>query len=142
MKIIFVNVGKNVSGYVLKAKQHITTETFYRFLILDILKDYPKVVYLDCDLIVCHDVADLFDTDLGNNLIAATLDADFAGQCNMKHTDMRKYAKETLGLKDPFVYFQAGVLVLNTVEINKVITVQKLLEMSDTGIYRFQTRIF
>lgn len=137
LKIIFVNVGKNVSGYVLKAKQHITTETFYRFLILDILKDYPKVVYLDCDLIVCHDVADLFDTDLEDNLIAATLDADFAGQCNMKHTDMRKYAKETLGLEDPFVYFQAGVLVLNTVEINKVITVQKLLEMSDTGIYRF-----
>ena len=36
-----------VSDYKLDAREHITTETFYRFLILDILKEYPKVLYLD-----------------------------------------------------------------------------------------------
>ena len=137
IKFIFVNVGGRVSGYVLKAKQHITTETFYRFLILDILKVYPKVVYLDCDMIICHDVAELYDTDMGDNLIAGALDPDFSGQCNMKNSEMRQYCKNTLGLDNPFVYFQAGVLVFNVLEMNKVITVDKLLEMSDTGIYRF-----
>ena len=74
---------------------------------------------------------------MGKNLIAATLDADFAGQCNIKTSDMREYCKETLGIMDVFTYFQAGVLVFNVAEINKVVTVKKLLEMSDTGIYRF-----
>lgn len=137
VKFTFVNVSKKVAGYVLQAKQHITTETFYRFLILDILKDYKKVVYLDCDMIICHDVAELYRVDMGENLIAATLDADFAGQCNIKTSDMREYCKETLGIKDVFTYFQAGVLVFNVAEMNKVVTVKKLLEMSDTGIYRF-----
>lgn len=133
----FVNVGSRVAGYILQAKQHITTETFYRFLILDILKVYPKVVYLDCDMIICHDVAELYDTNLGDTLIAGSLDPDFAGQCNMKNSEMRQYAKNVLGLDNPFVYFQAGVLVFNVDEMNKVTSVQKLFEMSDTGIYRF-----
>jgi len=137
IEIRFINVKSRVAGYVLEAKQHITTETFYRFLILDILRDYPKAVYLDCDLVLLRDVADLYHTELGSSLIAATLDADFAGQCGLADSDMRQYAQETLGLDDPFVYFQAGVLVMNIRELNKAVTVRKLLEMSDTGIYRF-----
>lgn len=137
VKIVFADVGQKVSGYILRAKEHITTETFYRFLILDILKSYAKVVYLDCDLIVCEDVAKLYDTELGSHLIAAAQDPDFAGQCNMKHSDMRSYCKDTLGMENPFAYFQAGVLVLNVEELNKTVTVEQLLEMADTGIYRF-----
>lgn len=137
VKFTFINVSKKVAGYILQAKEHITTETFYRFLILDILKVYPKVVYLDSDMIICHDVAELYHTEMGDNLIAAALDPDFAGQCNMKTSDMRQYCQKILGLENPFEYFQAGVLVFNVTEMNKVVTVEKLLEMSDTGIYRF-----
>lgn len=137
ISITFVNVGMRVHGYILEAKEHITTETFYRFLILDILKDYDKVVYLDSDMIICRDVAELYDTDLKDNLIAATRDPDFSGQCNRKHSDMREYSHEIIGLKDPFRYFQAGVLVFNVRKFRKFITVKKLFEMADTGIYRF-----
>jgi len=137
ISITFVNVGNRVSGYVLQAKQHISTETFYRFLILDILKGYSKIVYLDCDMIVLRDVAELYRTEMGDHFIAAALDPDFAGQCNMRNSEMRQYCKNTLGLEDPFQYFQAGVLVFNVQEMRREITVQKLLEMADTGIYRF-----
>lgn len=137
VKIIFVNVLKNVSGYKLKAKEHITTETFYRFLILDILKMYPKVVYLDCDMIIMRDVADLYHTDLGTNLIAAAKDPDFMGQCNGADVKIKTYFDTVLKLESPYKYFQAGVLVLNVEELNKVTSVQKLLEMSDTGIYKY-----
>lgn len=137
VSIHFVNVGSRVANYILQAKQHITTETFYRFLILDILKDYPKVIYLDSDMIICRDVADLYNVDLGNNLIAGAKDPDFSGQCNMKNSEMRQYCKNTLDMDNPFDYFQAGVLVLNVAELNKVTTVQKMFEMADTGIYRF-----
>ena len=90
MRFNFENVSSRLAGYVLQAKQHITTETFYRFLILDILKVYPRVVYLDCDMIICHDVAELYDTDMGDNQIARALDHDLAVQSNMKKTEMRQ----------------------------------------------------
>lgn len=133
----FINVGRYVAGYRLQAKQHITTETFFRFLILDILKSYPKVVYLDCDLIVCRDIADLYAISLKEHLIAAVLDSDFSGQCNMKNAEMLQYCRETLGMEDPFSYFQAGVLVFNVQELRKTISVEQLFRMADMGDYRF-----
>ncbi len=137
VELSFVNVGKRVWRHVLQAKEHITTETYYRFLILDILKCYPKVVYLDCDTIVCRDVAELYHTELKDNLIAAVVDADFAGQCNKKNSEMRQYCLDVLKMDNPFLYFQAGVLVMNVRELRKQIDVEKLFDMSDTGIYRF-----
>lgn len=137
IKIYFINVSNKVSGYKLQAKEHITTETFYRFLILDLFKHCQKVVYLDCDMIICQDIAKLYDTQMGDHLIAAAIDPDFAGQCNMKTSDMKQYCQKTLGIENPFTYFQAGVLVFQVQEMRKTITVSKLLEMSDTGIYRF-----
>lgn len=135
--IQFMNVMQYVEGYRLQAKQHITTETFYRFLALQILKDIKKAVYLDCDMVICRDIAELFDTDLGGHLIAAVRDADFAGQCNRKHSEMMEYCKKVLHMEDASAYFQAGVLVMNIEGLNKVTSVRELFEMSDTGIYRF-----
>ena len=136
-RITFVNVCSKVAGYRLQAKEHITTETFYRFLILDILEMYEKVVYLDCDMIIERDVAELYHTEMGNNLIAAVRDPDFVGQYNGADPETKKYCDTVLKLKDPYRYFQAGVLVLNVKELQKVTSVQKLFEMSDTGIYKY-----
>lgn len=135
--IRFVNVAKKIAGYQLKAKMHITEETFYRFCILDVCKNQPKAVYLDCDTIVCRDLAQLYDTPLGHKLAAAVKDADFAGQCNRKDSGMRGYSRRVLGLKNPFGYFQAGVLVLNVEGLRKVTSVRKLLELAERGDYRF-----
>lgn len=137
VNITFINVTGYVSGYRLQAKEHITTETFYRFLILDILKVYQKVVYLDCDMIIMRDVAELYHTDIGDHLIAAAKDPDFMGQCNGANPDTKKYCDTVLKLESPYKYFQAGVLVLNVTELNKVTNVTKLLEMSDTGVYKY-----
>lgn len=137
VRVTFIDVTQNVSGYRLKAKEHITTETFYRFLILDILKDYDKVLYLDCDMIIMRDIAELYDIELGNNLIGAAKDPDFMGQCNGVNTVTKKYCEEVLKIKSPFQYFQAGVLLFNVTELKKVITVKELFEMSDTGIYKY-----
>jgi len=135
--VSFVNVRSRVAGYQLKAKEHISTETFYRFLILDILKMYPKVVYLDCDMIIRRDIAELYDVKLGDNMLAAVIDPDFAGQCNGANADTLAYCRDVLKLKDPLAYFQAGVLVFHMGQIADKISVQKLFEMSDTGIYKY-----
>lgn len=137
VELIFIQIGEYVDNYKLQAKDHITVETFYRFLILDIMKDYDKVIYLDCDLIVCRDLYDLFETDLEKNLIGAVHDVDFAGQLNSPWLRMKEYERKVLHLKEPYKYFQAGVLLMNISEMRKVITAKELLEMAATGIYKY-----
>ena len=106
-------------------------------MILDILKGYDKVLYLDCDMIIMRDIAELYDIELGNTLIGAVKDPDFMGQCNGANPATGKYCREVLKIKSPFQYFQAGVLLFNVAELKKVTTVKELLEMSDTGIYKY-----
>ena len=69
------------------------------------------MLYVVCDMIIMRDVAELYDTDLGNTLIGAALDPDFTGQCNGANTETKKYCDKVLKLKDCFQYFQAGVLL-------------------------------
>ena len=98
---------------------------------------YPKVVYLDCDMIIRRDIAELYDVKLGDNMLGAVSDPDFAGQCNGANADTLAYCRDVLKLKDPLAYFQAGVLVFHMGQIADKISVQKLFEMSDTGIYKY-----
>ena len=46
-----------------------------------------------------------------------------------------KYTKEILGLKDPYGYFQAGVLLLNTGEMRKLYPFQRWLEIASEPKY-------
>lgn len=135
--IDFVNVRESIDGFKLEAKEHISNETFYRFLILDILKNFSKVIYIDCDTIVKKDLAELYDIDIGESYVGAVSDPDFIGQCYMKDSSTRDYAENVLNLEDPREYFQAGVLVLNVAQLRKVYTVQDLLKMSENQQYRY-----
>lgn len=135
--IRFVSVAKYLKEYHLKAKGHITAETYYRFLIPDILKDYPKAVYLDCDTIIRGDMAKLYDISLGSCLLAAVRDADLIGQYYGANPDTRQYCDEILKLKDPCSYFQAGVLLIHIDACRKKITTERLFRMAETGRYKY-----
>ena len=52
-----------------KVSHHITKAAYLRFLIPDMLP-YDKAIYLDCDTVVLGDLTELYDTDLGDNVIA------------------------------------------------------------------------
>ena len=52
---------------------------------------YDKVLYLDSDLIVKGDVSELFNVELGDNLLAAVRDIDFLGNVNMQDGQRAKY---------------------------------------------------
>lgn len=132
----FVDVSHVISKYNLKTNnKHISVETYYRFLIQELLPQYSKVLYLDSDLIIKGDVSELFNVDLGSNLVAAVPDIDFAGNVNMPGGGRMKYAHDVLGLHDPYSYFQAGVLVLNTQEMRDLYPMWKWLEIASDNKY-------
>ncbi len=79
----------------------VTTETWFRCLLAELLPNADKVLYLDCDTIVRHPLDDLFATELANNLVGAVEDVSRS-----------KDNAARLNLADNF-YFNAGMLLIN-----------------------------
>lgn len=126
ISIRFFNALSLTKDYSLTASEHITTETYYRFLIQDILPNYDKVLYLDGDLVCNRDVAELFRTNIDGYLLAAVHDPDLCGQINLDPATLR-YLIQEVKLADPYLYFQAGVLLLNVKEMRKAYSLDQWL---------------
>ena len=115
--------------------EHIGIETYYRFIIQLVMPGYDKVLYLDSDLIVEGDVAELYDTELGDNLLAATRDVDYLGNLNMNDGIRLAYTKSKLKMSNPYDYFQAGVLLLNIRAMSEACTTAQWLEFASVRDY-------
>lgn len=128
MNLRFTNVDRELAGYDLSTNNaHISVETYYRFLIQKVLPFYDKVLYLDSDIIINGDIAKLYNIDLQGKLLGAVRDIDFLGNLNVKHGKRMNYAKTVLKMKNPYDYFQAGVLVLNTKAMREHYTIRQWL---------------
>ncbi|MGI6591633.1 MAG: glycosyltransferase family 8 protein [Eggerthellaceae bacterium] len=112
----------------LRVYGHFKIETYYRLIVPQIMPHSQKAVYLDSDLVVLTDVARLYDVEMGDNLIAATHDADTAGMYNGYDPDMKAYIDNVLKLDNPYDYFQAGVLVMNLEAFRARYTTREMLE--------------
>lgn len=109
-----------------------SAETYYRLFLSRILESYDKILYLDCDMIILHDVADLFNIDIGDNFIGATHDLSLLiasnNYSNWADTFL-KYVNDYLGMKDLNNYFQAGVMIWNLAKCREHDLTQKFLDM-------------
>lgn len=129
--IRFHDVSRAIAEFHLTTNNpHISVETYYRFIIQDALPFYTKILYLDCDLVVNGDIAELYDTNLGNAAIGAIRDIDFLGNLNMKNAERREYVDRVLHMSNPYGYFQAGVLVMNLDRMREIHTVHEWLEIA------------
>lgn len=113
----------------LRVWAHFKVETYFRLLLPQLLPDYAKVLYLDADMICLADVAELFDTDVEGRLVAACKDPDTAGIYNGVNRDVGQpdkqfYMDNTLGIRHPYEYFQAGTLIFNLDEWRRCIRVE------------------
>lgn len=103
----------DVTAYVkdadLRELSFFSVETFYRLFISQILTEYTKVIYLDSDMLIVHDITELFHTEMNGHPIAAVHDI----VCSY----LADHARE-LGL-DMRNMFNAGVLVIDTKEYER-----------------------
>lgn len=95
---------------------HFGIATYYRLFIQNLFPNLEKVLYLDCDIVVLRDVADLFNVDLGDNMLAGAIEQFVANT-----EEYSTYTKYALGL-DSQKYINAGILVmdLNKFRENKI----------------------
>lgn len=111
--------------------RHITAMTYLRLAIIDILSEFDKAIYLDCDIIVNHDLAELYDIKLGTNYVGAAIDTIMAGFYGQRKDEQIKYNEKELNITSPYDYFNAGVLLLNLKELRKEYTGSKLLDIAE-----------
>ncbi len=101
-------------------KAHFSQAMFYRLYIAEIFPFFPLVVYLDCDLVVNADIAEIIPANISDKLLAAV------------HNGLSKVGQERI-IRDfqisPKAYFNSGVLVINVNQWNVEKTQEKCLAL-------------
>lgn len=116
--IRYINVCDRMQGYHLfvngaKGSEYLSKETYFRLLAPELLPEYDIALYLDCDTIVQAGWQDIYREDISGYLLAGVQDIWGNWQCYDSHSELFRYRKQQLELDDPFLYFNAGVLLLN-----------------------------
>ena len=97
---------------------YISTETYYRYLLPNLLPNIDKILYMDADIVVNGDISPLYDTDLANCYIAGAADSYIAA---INH-------KPQIGLDNSELYVNAGVLLMNLKQMRTDNIPQKLID--------------
>lgn len=96
---------------------------YYRLFIENAFPEYDKAIYLDCDVILLTDIAKLYETDLGDNLVAAAYE-----QNTSRAPMFTNYVEEIIGIPY-YTYFNSGVMVMNLKEFRKFGVQKRFLNM-------------
>ena len=111
-------------------RHYYSKETYCRIFIPRAFSQYDKVLYLDSDIVVTGDISELFNTELGDNLVAAAgeevmTDMDWAGN----------YVEKALGVSR-YDYFSAGVLLINSKKYREENLEVKFIELLKSFTFR------
>lgn len=120
-----------------KDYNYISIETYFRFFIPDIFKQYDKVIYLDSDIIVFTDLFNLYNIDLKDNYLGAIQDTFLELAVNNHkiktslHPQMSysEYFKKHL-YKQNNKYFNAGILLFNVKKMREANITLKLFDFA------------
>jgi len=121
----FVDVSEQVKtiAHRLHLRDYYTRATYYRFFIANLFPQYDKALYLDCDIVVTGDVAQLYNTELGDNLVGA-IQEEVMNTVDVFGT----YVEAVMDIPRQ-AYFNAGVLVMNLKEFRRINIEKEFLKL-------------
>ena len=126
----------NVAGHLdqiernFKVRDYYTLTTYYRLLIPNAFFYIDKAIYLDSDIVVLGDLADLYRYDLGDNLLAAGPD-----QSVQLVSEFITYVNKALDIKKEN-YFNAGVLVMNLKKMRSFRLLNRVYKLSKSVVFK------
>lgn len=112
----------------LPIRDYYSKTTYFRLFIGEMFPDYDKVIYLDSDIIVLGDVADLYHHEIGDNILGACPEAV------MKMPETKLYSEKVLGIEGNR-YFNAGVLIINTEQFREKQILDRFVRL--LNVYNF-----
>jgi lipopolysaccharide biosynthesis glycosyltransferase len=107
----------------------------YCRILLPHILDVPRLIYLDCDVLVFRDLSELFDLELSHGkILAAVPDSEtLTLSCDSQAV------ADAMNLPADRLYFNSGVMLLNLYELRKQNFTKQSLEFLKNwrGYYRF-----
>lgn len=98
----------------LRLRDYYSDAIYYRIFIAEMFPTLKRAVYLDSDIVLNTDVAKLYFTPIGNNLVGAVTDESV-----MSAEIFREYVKKHVKMKRAEDYFNSGVLLMNLEKIRE-----------------------
>ena len=130
VKIKFINIAPYLNKFdkdLFYICEHFSVSNYFRFFIPDIFSDFKKVIYCDCDGIFLEDPARLYYVDLEDKLLGVVRDTEAISQIYKKLNSFAEYSQKILKLKNPYNYFNSGLLLMNIPELLKFDFVNKCI---------------
>ena len=111
-KIDFVEMNEGLETITDRLSNRIRSEYFtltiyFRLFIASMFPEYDKAIYIDSDIVLEEDIAELFSIDIGDNFIGACRDASIDGI-----EPFQSYVEQAVGV-DRNDYVNSGVLLMN-----------------------------
>ena len=111
----------------LYTRDYYTKTTYFRLFIPNLYPQYDKVLYLDSDITLLDDVANLYKIEIGTNLVAGAPDGA------VQTTEIfQEYVEKVVGVADYNEYFNAGILIMNLDELRRFKFQEKFLYLLET----------
>ena len=87
---------------------YFTLTIYFRIFIPAMFPQYDKAIYLDSDIVVPGDISELYETELGDNYIAACPDYSI-----QEVWQMVDYTEKAIGCASSLKYINSGILLMN-----------------------------
>ncbi len=111
-------------------RDYYSKETYCRVFIPRVFSQYDKVIYLDCDIVVTGDISELYNIELGDNLVGAASE-----EVMIEYDVFGTYVEKALGVSRR-EYFSAGVLLINSKKYREEEIESKFINLMNTFTFR------
>ncbi len=114
-----------------RLRDYYSEAIYYRLYIAAMFPKLERALYIDCDIVLVDDIAKLYFTDIGNNILGVIADESIPAV-----PPFAAYVKHWVN-KEMHEYFNSGVLVMNLVEFRRERILEKFSELINK--YNFDT---
>ena len=127
VSITIVNMKKVIAPFrdklSLTLRDYYSEAIFYRMFIASMYPRLTRALYIDCDVVLVDDIAKLYFTDIGDNILGAVADESIPGVpafCD--------YVKNWVGVPLD-KYINSGVLLFNLKEYRRNLILEKFVSL-------------
>lgn len=90
-----------------RLRDYYSESIFYRIFIASLFPELKRAIYIDCDVVLVSDIADMYDTDIGDSILGVVSDESIPSVA-----EFCDYVESWVGVRTER-YFNSGVLLMN-----------------------------
>ncbi len=93
----------SIPNLIIRNDDRVTIETYFRFLLPDLICNVDKILYMDADILCINDISKIESIDISNTPVAMCYDQNFS---NISYFNRLNYSIN-------YGYYNAGVMYIN-----------------------------